>query len=94
MRYFLGVDVGNTKTHALVIDEDGQAVGFARGRPANHEAAGEALAREIQAHVKNRLAAHEYPREVEFIAELPMTTTGKIMRRELRQAEAEKMQKA
>ncbi len=44
----------------------------------------EALAREIQAHVKDRLAAHEYPREVAFIAELPMTTTGKIIRRELR----------
>ncbi len=45
---------------------------------------GAALAREIQAHVKNRLAAHEYPREVAFIDELPMTTTGKIIRRELR----------
>ena len=42
------------------------------------------LAREIQAHVKTRLAAHEYPREVAFVAELPMTTTGKIIRRELR----------
>ena len=42
------------------------------------------LAREIQAHVKTRLAAHEYPREVSFVAELPMTTTGKIIRRELR----------
>ncbi len=43
-----------------------------------------ALARDIQAHVKKRLAAHEYPREVEFVADLPMTTTGKIIRRELR----------
>ncbi|MBA4096684.1 MAG: AMP-dependent synthetase [Rhodospirillum sp.] len=47
-------------------------------------AASEALAREIQAHVKTRLAAHEYPREVEFVSELPMTTTGKIIRRTLR----------
>jgi len=47
-------------------------------------APGEALAREIQAHVKDRLAAHEYPREVAFIDELPMTTTGKIIRRDLR----------
>ncbi|HNB28259.1 MAG TPA: acyl-CoA synthetase [Alphaproteobacteria bacterium] len=47
-------------------------------------APGAALAREIQAHVKDRLAAHEYPREVAFIDELPMTTTGKIIRRELR----------
>jgi acetyl-CoA synthetase len=43
-----------------------------------------ALAAEIQDHVKTRLAAHEYPREVEFLKELPMTATGKIMRRELR----------
>ena len=42
------------------------------------------LARDIQDHVKSRLAAHEYPREVEFVAELPLTATGKIMRRILR----------
>jgi acetyl-CoA synthetase len=47
-------------------------------------APGEALARDIQAHVKTRLAAHEYPREIAFVDELPMTTTGKIVRRELR----------
>jgi acetyl-CoA synthetase len=44
----------------------------------------EALARDIQAHVKTRLAAHEYPREIAFVDALPMTTTGKIIRRELR----------
>lgn len=49
--------------------------------------AGPALAREIQAHVKTRLAAHEYPREVEFIDAMPLTATGKIMRRELRARE-------
>lgn len=49
-----------------------------------------ALAREIQEHVKTRLAAHEYPREVEFVTALPMTTTGKIMRGELRAREAER----
>jgi acetyl-CoA synthetase len=47
-------------------------------------AASAELAREIQLHVKSRLAAHEYPREVAFVADLPMTTTGKIIRRELR----------
>lgn len=47
--------------------------------------ASDALARQIQAHVKTRLAAHEYPREVEFLDSLPMTATGKVMRRELRQ---------
>ncbi len=45
----------------------------------------EALAREIQEFVKTRLAAHEYPRLVEFVPELPMTATGKVIRRALRQ---------
>jgi len=48
------------------------------------------LAREIQDHVKRRLAAHEYPREVEFVTELPMTTTGKIQRKVLREREVAK----
>ncbi|HKY94731.1 MAG TPA: acyl-CoA synthetase [Kiloniellales bacterium] len=47
-------------------------------------AANDALAREIQEFVKIRLAAHEYPREVAFVDALPMTATGKIIRRELR----------
>ena len=42
------------------------------------------LKREIQEHVKTRLAAHEYPREIFFVDQLPMTTTGKIIRRQLR----------
>ena len=46
-----------------------------------------ALAREIQNHVKTRLAAHEYPRELAFLEALPMTATGKIMRRVLRNQE-------
>lgn len=44
----------------------------------------DALAAELQAFVKTRLAAHEYPRQVEFLPELPMTATGKIIRRALR----------
>jgi acetyl-CoA synthetase len=44
----------------------------------------ETLAGELQAFVKERLSAHEYPREVEFIDQMPMTTTGKIIRRLLR----------
>ena len=39
---------------------------------------------ELAAHCKQRLAAYKYPREVEIIAELPKTVTGKILRRELR----------
>jgi acetyl-CoA synthetase len=46
------------------------------------------LARAIQDHVRGRLAAHEYPREVEFMDALPLTATGKILRRELRAREA------
>lgn len=43
-----------------------------------------ALAKEIADYVKTQLAAHEYPREIEFVDALPMTTTGKVIRRELR----------
>ena len=42
------------------------------------------LAAALQAFVKARLSAHEYPREIAFREELPMTTTGKIIRRQLR----------
>jgi acetyl-CoA synthetase len=45
----------------------------------------QALASDIQAFVRTRLSAHEYPREVAFIAQMPMTTTGKVIRRLLRQ---------
>ncbi|HZE54239.1 MAG TPA: acyl-CoA synthetase [Bradyrhizobium sp.] len=44
----------------------------------------DALAREIQEFVKVQLAAHEYPRFVQFTDTLPMTATGKVLRRELR----------
>ncbi|THD64198.1 MAG: AMP-dependent synthetase [Bradyrhizobium sp.] len=44
----------------------------------------DALAREIQDFVKVQLAAHEYPRVVQFTETLPMTATGKVLRRELR----------
>jgi acetyl-CoA synthetase len=44
----------------------------------------EALVREIQQHVKTRLAAHEYPREIRFVDSLPMTATGKVIRKALR----------
>lgn len=46
--------------------------------------ASHALAGELQDWVKERLSAHEYPREVEFVNDLPLTTTGKVVRRELR----------
>ncbi|MFN7000826.1 MAG: acyl-CoA synthetase, partial [Elioraea tepidiphila] len=46
-----------------------------------------ALAAEIQGFVRTRLAAHEYPREIAFVDSLPLTTTGKIIRRALRDGE-------
>ena len=44
----------------------------------------DALSAELKAYVKTRLAAYEYPREIEFVDELPMTITGKIIRKELK----------
>jgi len=44
-----------------------------------------ALASQIQDFVRQHLSAHEYPREVAFIEQLPMTTTGKVIRRLLRE---------
>jgi acetyl-CoA synthetase len=48
------------------------------------QAPSDALAAELQQFVRTRLAAHEYPREIAFIEQMPMTTTGKIIRRLLR----------
>lgn len=48
------------------------------------------LENEIREFVKTRLARHEYPRNIEFVDALPTTTTGKIMRRELRERERAK----
>ena len=39
---------------------------------------------DIQEFVRTHLSAHEYPREIAFIDEMPMTTTGKVIRRLLR----------
>ena len=55
--------------------------------------AGDHVAAEIKEFVKVRLAAHEYPREIEFVDELPMTATGKIMRKDLRAREAKRKSK-
>ncbi len=44
----------------------------------------DALAQDIRDFVRTRMSAHSYPREVEFIDEMPMTTTGKVIRRALR----------
>ena len=44
----------------------------------------DALVQELQLHVRGRLAPYEYPKEIEFVDSLPMTTTGKVQRRVLR----------
>ncbi len=44
----------------------------------------------LQAHVKGQLAPYEYPKEIEFIEALPMTTTGKVQRRVLRLQEQQR----
>jgi benzoate-CoA ligase len=66
---------GLTRSKAFVVLKPGHA-------------ASDALARELQAFVKGRLAPHKYPRDIEFIAELPKTATGKIQRFRLREREA------
>ncbi|MBK1713798.1 acyl-CoA synthetase [Rubrivivax gelatinosus] len=50
----------------------------------------EALVGELQQHVRARLAPYEYPKEIEFIEALPMTTTGKLQRRVLRLQEEDR----
>ncbi len=56
---------------------------------AGHQAS-PALIAELQQHVRGKLAPYEYPKEIEFIDALPMTTTGKVQRRVLRLREEEK----
>jgi acetyl-CoA synthetase len=57
----------------------------AQAAPVRGDAQAEAaLVRELQAHVKGQLAPYEYPKAIEFIDALPMTTTGKVQRRVLR----------
>jgi acetyl-CoA synthetase len=51
----------------------------------------EQMIKEIQMHVKTRLAAHEAPREIEFLDDFPSTVTGKILRRELREREQKRL---
>ena len=63
---------GLTKTKAFVVLRSGARVGEA----------------ELKAFVKERLAPYKYPRQIEFMAELPKTATGKIQRFKLREREA------
>jgi acetyl-CoA synthetase len=58
---------------------------LAAGHAPSHE-----LEQDIQRHVRQFLAPYEYPKEIEFIDALPMTTTGKVQRRVLREREHER----
>ena len=40
MKYFLGIDVGSSKTHALIVDENGQCIGFGKSGGGNHQGVG------------------------------------------------------
>ena len=56
--------------------------------PAGHAEPSDALADGIRTRVRENLAKYQYPREVEFVDELPKTTTGKIQRYKLRENES------
>lgn len=63
-RYFLGIDVGGSKSHALIADEHGQALGFGTGGPGNYEVVGwEGLRQTLQAITDRALAAAGIARE-------------------------------
>jgi acetyl-CoA synthetase len=57
--------------------------------PAEGVTPGPELEQELREFVRDKLARHEYPREIEFVTELPTTATGKVMRRVLKQREVE-----
>lgn len=58
--------------------------------PRRMEADRSELEDDLRRFVRERLGGHQYPRKFEFVAELPVTTSGKIRRRELREREAER----
>ncbi len=61
--------------------------------PISREAWETRLMLDLQRHVKGKLAPYEYPKEVEFVDALPMTTTGKVQRRVLRLQEEARARK-
>ncbi|HYA35830.1 MAG TPA: hypothetical protein VEF03_09425, partial [Candidatus Binataceae bacterium] len=73
-------------------EQRGQVVkAFVKVLPGTEKSA--VLVTTIQEHVRKKLGAHEYPREVDFLEEFPMTVTGKIRRRDLREEEERKRAK-
>lgn len=62
--------------------------------PMDGSMASAALAAEIQGFVRTKLSAHEYPREIAFVDAMPLTTSGKIVRRVFRERAAEEAAEA
>ncbi len=63
-RYFLGADVGSTKTHVLIADDQGHAVGFGSAGPGNHETVGyDGLVAALAAAADQALAAARIPKD-------------------------------
>lgn len=75
------------KAYVVLAVDFVQASGFNRGTDPEFEAA---VVAQLQAHVREKLAPYEYPKEIEFIEALPMTTTGKVQRRVLRLQEEQR----
>ncbi|MDQ3912821.1 MAG: AMP-binding protein [Actinomycetota bacterium] len=71
-------------------DEDWGSIVKAYVVLASDREPGEELIRDLQDYTKNQTAPYKYPREIEFIDELPKTASGKIRRVELRQRETDK----
>jgi acetyl-CoA synthetase len=75
------------KAYVVLAADFVEANDFRPGADAAFEAE---LVAQLQAHVREKLAPYEYPKEIEFIEALPMTTTGKVQRRVLRLQELER----
>jgi acetyl-CoA synthetase len=64
----------------------------APGRSLHNTAFVQSLVADLQTHVRGKLAPYEYPKDIEFVEALPMTTTGKVQRRLLRLQEEQRAQ--
>ena len=79
------------KAYVVIAPEYIASHGLSESAKAQFEAE---LVVQLQNHVKGKLAPYEYPKEIEFVEALPMTTTGKVQRRVLRLQEEEREERA
>jgi acetyl-CoA synthetase len=96
-----GYRIGPAEVESCLIQHPAVAMAAVIGKPdtergaivkafivlATNHIASKALEEELAQHVRGKLASYEYPKEFEFVNELPMTTTGKIQRKVLRERE-------